>query len=140
MSEVINATNAIILAASERMVELGAEAAQRMLVGKDSVEQYTDGHKILSLLRAHVYEADMTDAEKEALLYCLRQLSGASEFPTVEPLVGKGITNVVYNSVVISGEDLTPGIDTVIYSENNKWIVITVEKLAEKLAPHILKY
>lgn len=133
MSEVINQKNAVILAAAERMVELGSEAAQRMLVGKDSVEQYADGHKILSLLRAYVNEADMTDVEKEALLYCLRKLSGDSDFPTVEPLVGKGITYVVQQSVGSGGISLTPGVNTVIWSAGTEWEVITLQELWNKL-------
>lgn len=130
MSEVISQKNAIISAASDRLVVLGSEAAQRMMVGKQSTEQYADGHKILSLLRAHTSEANLTDAEKEALLYCLRKLSGAYDFPAVEPLIGKGITYVIQQSI----GGLTPGVNTVIWSGDGlTWQVITLRELWDKL-------
>jgi hypothetical protein len=91
MSEILQQENAIILAAAQKMVSLGSEAAQKAVEGKESKVEDKDGELILLLLTAYRRKASMTDAQLEAILYDLRKLSGEDEFPTVSPIVGQAI-------------------------------------------------
>ena len=93
--EVILQENAIILAASEKMVSLGSEISQNSIEGKDSKEKDAQWTKILTLLTAYRRKAAMDEKQLEAILFCLRDLSEASVFPTVDPIVGRNIDYVV---------------------------------------------
>lgn len=148
MSEVFTERNAIIQAAAERLVAIGKEVSEGLLDGNQPGEVYQDGLRLLNLFRAYTKHEDLEDKEVEALLYCMRKLSGAYEFPTVGPLVGQPITYVIEQAAGGSGgggsgafDLLTPGVDTVIWSGDGvTWQVITVDQLAARLAPHINKY
>lgn len=116
MSEISNQANAIVLAASTRMVALCQKASENLVNGIESRKQFTQSHKILTLLKAYQHAADMNAYESDALLYCLKQLSDASSFPTTNPIVGQIITSVIqilggglsfYNQGTLLGSDIT---------------------------------
>ena len=95
MAEIFQEENAIILAAAEKMVALGSEAAQRSILGKESKTQEAKGEKILRLLTAYRKKDDLTDAQLESILYCLRQASESNVFPTIDPIVGQNLEYLV---------------------------------------------
>lgn len=92
MSEVSIQANAIVLAASTRMVALCTKASQNLVNGIESKKQFKQAHKILTLLKAYTHSADMNAYEADALLYCLKNLSDANSFPTTNPIVGQSLT------------------------------------------------
>ncbi len=92
MSQILSEENAIITLVANRMVTLGSYAGQFVAEGKDAEVYYEDGLKILKLLKAYRKKAEMTAGELEALLYCLKKLSAASEFPTTSPIVGQALS------------------------------------------------
>ena len=98
MSQILNEENAIITAATSRMVELGTSVSQNAAEGIEVPDKFTEGQKIMKLLKAYRKKAEFTDAELEALLYCLRKLSNANSFPTQSPLVGYPLTCLLYTS------------------------------------------
>jgi hypothetical protein len=89
MSEITSQENAIILAAARKMVSLGSEASQKNVIGHESIDEDAKGELILRLLTAYRKKASLSDKQLEAILFCLRKLSGSSVFPTVEPIVGQ---------------------------------------------------
>lgn len=95
MAEIFQEENAIVLAAAEKMVALGSEAAQRSILGKESKTQEAKGEKILRLLTAYRKKDDLTDAQLESILYCLRQASESNVFPTIDPIVGQNLEYLV---------------------------------------------
>lgn len=95
MAEIFQEENAIILAAAEKMVALGSEAAQRSIIGKESKTQEAKGEKILRLLTAYRKKDDLTSAQLESILYCLRQASESNVFPTIDPIVGQNLEYLV---------------------------------------------
>ena len=134
MSEVVRQKDSIIYAAAQRMVEVGVDASKAMLDGKQP--DYTDGYKLHTVFRAYTKANELEASEVEALLYCMRKLSGAYEFPTVEPLVGKGINYVIEQINVgegAGGIDLDPAENSVIWSDGETWQVITLQQLWTKL-------
>lgn len=103
MSEIFLEENAIILAAAEKMVDLGQEAAERVVNGKEAKTQDATGLKILNLLTAYRQKINLTDKELEAILYDLKYISEESIFPTIDPIVGQALEY----SIQINGP--TPG-------------------------------
>lgn len=101
--EIFLEENAIILAAAEKMVDLGQEAAEKVVNGIQAKTEDATGLKILNLLTAYRQKANLSDKELEAILYDLRILSEESIFPTIDPIVGQ----VLEYSVEINGP--TPG-------------------------------
>jgi hypothetical protein len=97
MSEVLDLEDSIITAASEKMVALSQTIAERKLDGKNSADQYDQAKKIQFFLRAWVLNAELTDDDKETILYQLLALSEEDDLPSVVPLVGRGITRLVEN-------------------------------------------
>lgn len=73
MSEALDQEAEILEAARERMAELGAIVAQRLVAGKQGKVELDFGKRILTLLTAYI--DDLSDDHKESILYCLRQLS-----------------------------------------------------------------
>ena len=88
MSQILNEENAIIAAATTRMVELGTSISQNAAEGIEVPDKFIDGQKIMKLLKAYRKKAEFDANELEAVLYCLRKLSNANSFPTQSPLVG----------------------------------------------------
>lgn len=105
MSEILSNENAIILAASEKMVELGTLGAQRLVAGKEDKLQVAEAWRIMSLLRVYQNASELSDDDFEQLLYCLQMLSGETVFPTVSPIVGQEIIYEIIQEV--GGEILT---------------------------------
>jgi hypothetical protein len=91
MSEILSQENAIILAAAQKMVSLGMEASEKVIVGIDSSVEDKQGELILTLLTSYRKKDSLTDKQLESILYDLRNLSGSYDFPTVNPIVGQEI-------------------------------------------------
>lgn len=102
MSEILTNENAIILASSEKMVELGTLGAQRLVAGKEDKLQVAEAWRIMILLRVYQNASELSDDDFEQLLYCLQMLSGESVFPTVSPIVGQEIINEIIVQSVTS--------------------------------------
>lgn len=102
MSEILSNENAIILAASEKMVELGTLGAQRLVSGKEDKLQVDEAWRIMILLRVYQNASELSDDDFEQLLYCLQMLSGETVFPTVSPIVGQEIINEIIVQSVAS--------------------------------------
>lgn len=102
MSEILSNENAIILAASEKMVELGTLGAQRLVSGKEDKLQVYEAWRIMILLRVYQNASELSDDDFEQLLYCLQMLSGETVFPTVSPIVGQEIINEIIVQSVAS--------------------------------------
>lgn len=103
MTEIRRDENAIILASIQKMISLGTTAAQRLLDGKESRRQIDEGLKIVRLLNAYNAKADLTDAEIDAVLYCLKYTSGTSYFPTTSPIVGQPLVITITQSPIPAG-------------------------------------
>lgn len=69
----------IIAAAEERLMELGTLGGQNLVAGKQENAQFSVGKKLINLLEA--YDGDLDDDEKEAILYCLIQVSEKFALP-----------------------------------------------------------
>lgn len=92
ISLVLVQENAIILAATEKFVELGQEAAVRVIGGMTCEKQDAKAEQILQLLTAYRRKDRLSDDNLESLLLALKKLSGGNNFPTVDPIVGQDIT------------------------------------------------
>lgn len=95
MSEILEEENAIILASVTKMVDTGAEAASRILNGYETKKQDALTDKILKLLTAYRSKAELDEYQLAAILYELRNLSGEDEFPSISPIVGQAVINVI---------------------------------------------
>lgn len=91
MSEILTQENAIILAASQKMVALGSTASQKRIQGREANQEETEGDLILRLLTAYRKKTSLSNPQLESILYDLRKLSGANVFPSVNPIVGQEI-------------------------------------------------
>lgn len=90
MAGIINDREAIVYVAQLKMVELGQIAAERRMEGKHSPKQIDQGIKILNLLEAIDYYADLTDDEVETILYSLKDLGEVTVLPTmIPPVIGQ---------------------------------------------------
>jgi len=94
MSEILEQENAVVLAAAEKMVSLGQTISERIVNGKQSKAEYEQANNILRLLTAYK-DNSFTDDDLESVLYCLKDLSEASLFPTVNPIVGQELVYLV---------------------------------------------
>lgn len=94
MAEIFTEENSIILAAAQKMIALGATIGDRQADGKESLEEYEQGMKILNLLTAYK-DHSFTNPQLEAILYDLRNLSEENNFPTISPVVGQEIVYLV---------------------------------------------
>lgn len=118
MTEVRNQENAILLAASTKMVALGAEAGEDVFNGIQPDKVIFQARKIFKLLKAYRKKAELDDLQIDAILYALKELSQESEFPTVNPLVGQSLNVQFYvNGGALQwfdeGVDVGPGIEEV---------------------------
>ena len=75
-TEVLNATN-------ERIVEISALAAQNNIEGIESIKEVEVGLQLLTL--KYAYNSDISEDEKQAILYCLIKVS--------EKFTGAALTN-----------------------------------------------
>ena len=96
MSQILDEENAIVVAASERMVELGKLIAQSAVEGIEKPAYYEQAFKLFKLLKAYRKKASFDASELSAVLYCLKKLSDADTFPSTSPLVGQELTFVRY--------------------------------------------
>lgn len=94
MSEILEQENAVVLAAAEKMVSLGQDISERVAAGKQNKDKYAHGVQILRLLTAYKNNT-YNDDDLEAVLYSLKELSEASLFPTVDPIVGQDLVYLV---------------------------------------------
>lgn len=76
MSEVLERANGILLESARKMVSLGTEASQRLIVGKEAKTQDSTGALIAKFLTCYKQKANLTTPQKEAVLYELLSLSG----------------------------------------------------------------
>jgi hypothetical protein len=113
MSEISQQENAIILAAAERMVALGSEAAQRIINGKSAVDQDTQGEEILRLLTVYRNKASLDEKQLESILYELRERSDETDFPATPSILGGTLSYIITQPVIAgslriqnSGSDL----------------------------------
>lgn len=101
-AEIFLQENSIIVTAAQKMVSLGSEAAQRIIAGKEAKEQDAHAEAILKLLTVYRQKTNLDSSQLESILYDLRELSEGSVFPTINPLVGQGLTYVLQSSSGIS--------------------------------------
>ena len=86
-TEVLNATD-------ERIVEISALVAQNKVEGIESINQVEVGLQLLTL--KHAYYSDISEDEKQAILYCLIKVSEKFTGPatsSIAPLVTKPQSN-----------------------------------------------
>lgn len=95
MSNVFIQENAIILAAYTKFVELGQTAAQKILNGKTPKKEDKQAQDISRYLTAYRSKSSLSTKQLEVVLYALLELSGASSFPSVNPLVGPPIIYII---------------------------------------------
>lgn len=108
MSEVLEQENAIVLAAAEKMVSLGQTISEGVANGKQKKAEYGKGLTILQLLTAYKNNT-WDDDDLESVLYCLKDLSEASTFPTVSPIVGQELVYLVGGLIRVENDgDLLP--------------------------------
>lgn len=122
-AEVIEQENAIVLAAAEKLVALGRAISERLVdgkAGKNSEADYQQGYDILQLLTAYK-DNSFTNPELEAVLYDLRGLSGAYDFPTVSPIVGQELIYLVDTESGGSGTTITPQNNGSTLSQRDYW-------------------
>ena len=100
--EIFNEENSIIVTSAQKMVSLGSQAAQRILAGKEAKTQDAQADAILKLLTVYRRRADLSQDQLASILYDLRQLSEGNVFPTVNPIVGQGLTYVLQTSSGVS--------------------------------------
>lgn len=94
-SLIITQKEGIKYIAGQKLVALGSTAAQRYVLGKQAKPEFETGDKIIRLLSAIQNEAELTEKEIEAMLYCLRSLAEEYEVPTVVPLLGGDVPDYV---------------------------------------------
>lgn len=68
-------TDVTILAAVDALIEMASEAAQRLIIGKNSFTQDEQGEKIVRLLTAWRQKDNLTGKEQEAILDRLDNLT-----------------------------------------------------------------
>lgn len=90
--------NAVILAAYTRFVELGQEAAEKVIAGREPKKEDKQAQDISRYLKAYQSKASLDTKQLEAVLYALLDLSDANSFPTVNPLVGPPIIYIILSS------------------------------------------
>lgn len=98
MTNIFIQENAVILAAYTRFVELGQEAAEKVIGGYEPKKEDIQAEKIAQYLQVYQSKASLDTKQLEAVLYALLDLSDANEFPTVNPLVGPPIIYVILTS------------------------------------------
>ena len=73
----------VLNAVDERIIELSALAAQNNIEGIESIKEVEVGLQLLTL--KHAYYSDISENEKQAILYCLIKVS--------EKFTGPALTN-----------------------------------------------
>lgn len=113
MTNIFTQENAIILAAYTRFVELGQEAAEKIINGREPIKEDNQAQNISTYLTVYRSKDSLDTKQLEAVLYALLDLSDANDFPTVNPLVGPPIIYVILTSGGGSGgggdESVFPG-------------------------------
>lgn len=95
MSSIRLQQNAILFAAAEKLVSYGSEAAQLLVNGKETKHLTKKGLALITLFQAYKKNVELETEEIDALLYCLRLLSGQSSFPTISPIVGQDLNSII---------------------------------------------
>ena len=115
MTEIRSEENAIIYYSAKKLVDVGVSASKLLVNGKEAKTLIENGKKVLTLLKAYKRKDELSDAELDAILYCLRGLSGQTDFPTMSPLVGKDISAAIklfslitfFDEGVLIGDEIT---------------------------------
>lgn len=135
MSSIRLQQNAIILAAAQRFVSYGSEAAQLLVNGKETKHITKKGVKLLTLFKAYKKNSDLDTPEVDSLLYCLRLLSGQDSFPTQNPIVGQSLNvqilvaggNIIfYNQGVLLGGASEVDFEAILASLNGNRLTVTL--------------
>lgn len=106
MSELVRIADEIIESANIKMVELGVEAAERIVSGKEGIRQFRQGERIRVVKRAYDSNVELTEKEKESLLHCLRQLSEQYMVATISPVFTYNPTAVDVGLYFGAGDDI----------------------------------
>lgn len=114
MSAIIDDKEGVKYVSGLKMVALGKEASQRRMDGKDPRPQMDEGQRILKLLKALRYEDYLSITELEGILYCLRNLSGEYQLPTIVPPVFGNKPTYLLQTPGPSGPPGPPGNDAVV--------------------------
>ena len=115
MTEIRSEENAIIYYSAKKLVDVGVSASKLLVNGKEAKTLIENGKKVLTLLKAYKRKDELSDAELDAILYCLRGLSGQTDFPTMSPLVGKDSSAAIklfslitfFDEGVLIGDEIT---------------------------------
>lgn len=105
MSEILSQENTIILASARRMAELGSEASQAKIAGKDSIADKKDieASVILTLLQAYKNSANLSEDDKESILYDLRTAAKLDQRPTVESVINNDVRYFIIQEIQYTG-------------------------------------
>lgn len=95
MAAIFLEENSIVLAAANKMVSLGKEAAERVVAGRESKSQDKTIDQILKLLTVYRNKESLSTDDLESILYDLKGLSEADSFPTISPIVGQELVYLV---------------------------------------------
>lgn len=142
MADIFDQENAIIIAAADKFVALGQEAAERVVSnGKEAKKQDKEAEDILRYLTAYRQKDNLTSKQLEAILYVLKDLSDESDFPTVDPIVG---ASVIYNfghgggSGSVTSAELSAEVVTLLNAINFVSNSLSVEIVARGVADNLL--
>lgn len=98
MSDIRTQENAIIYFGAKKLVSIGVDASKLVVDGDENASLISDGKILFTLFKAYRKKIALADTEIDALLYCIRKLSGENEFPTTSPIVGFPLNYVLGSS------------------------------------------
>lgn len=75
MSEILLKENGVLLAAVQRMLSLGTEASEKHVAGRQSKKEDDRASAIFKLLIAYRQKANLSDKQRESILYDLLNIS-----------------------------------------------------------------
>lgn len=67
--------NSIVVLATQRMVDLGTESAQRCVLGKESKNHDNIADRIFTMLKAYRKRDDLSEKQVEAILWRIKTLT-----------------------------------------------------------------
>lgn len=83
MSEILTDEQDILDAADERFVALGEISGEKIINGRSDKVQKEEAWKILQLKEAYENSSELSDDDRESVLFSLRELSQAFVVPAV---------------------------------------------------------
>lgn len=91
----------ILSAADERFVSLAVEGAERILEGKTDSKQRAKAQNILQLVKAYDNKVELSDDERESILYALWDLCDVGLGPTV-----KNVSKILQTVIAVTPSGL----------------------------------